>query len=118
MAREELDGAEEVTQYGTVWPDTRFKCRPEPSVEALSLIRGRASVEEAVTLVTRGRRWKRGGDAVRYTTVGILRVAGFDPYVDNPDKNPWHVRVESPGPWDDHVCQRWDGCFSDPTQGE
>jgi hypothetical protein len=105
-----------VTQYGNV-REGGFRKTPREGVErAVSVIRGRLSVDEATRLVRR--RGTRPGDAVRYGRVGSLRGAGFAVLRDPVLLNPEHCLVEYPDEWDEHVASAFDGCFEAPPVRE
>lgn len=105
--------AEDVlTQAGG--PKFPKKLRPLRGEKGLSLILGRSSVSEAVSLAFG--RGVRKGETVRYTTVGRLRDAGFWPCRWPVPKNLHHVLVQFPGEWDDSVTRAFEGCFDETRE--
>jgi hypothetical protein len=108
---EELDDDQVLTQYGTA--SDGFRCQPRWSKEdALSLIRGRLSGEEASRVVRRGRLLGEGRDLARYTSAGTLRRAGFEVLHTPTRLNPDHVSVRFKDDWDEEVCDAFDDAFS------
>jgi hypothetical protein len=105
-----------VTQYGNV-REGGFRKAPRQGVErAVSVIRGRLSIEEATWLVRR--RWARSGDAVRYGKVGTLQGAGFSLSSEPVPLNPEHCLVDYPDVWDERVASQSDRCFETPLVRE
>jgi len=67
--------------------------------------------------VRHGRREFFPWDAVRYTTVGRLRDAGFRVESTPSRMIPNHVSVQYDGDWTDDVAKRFDDCFDQPAGG-
>lgn len=111
-----LSAEDQVTQYGNV-REGGFRKAPRSGVEeAVSVIRGRLSVEEATRLVRR--RGARPGDGVRYARVGDLQAARFSVRRDPVPLNPEHCLVDYPDEWNEQVASRFDGCFEAPLVRE
>lgn len=86
------------------------RLREEMGEKAMSLLRKRMTVEDAVCQAFR--RGSTETDAVRHTSVGRLEDAGLRVIWDGRG-HPNHVSVESQGLWDDDVAEKFDRCFED-----
>ena len=121
-----IEGDEWLTQYGNrrnPIGGRPFKNRPpEPErINALSLIRGRLTVEEATPLVRTSRSRPSPGSGVRYTTAARLKQEGFVARHTGNRNNPHHVSVtclDETHVWTDDDGKRFDSCFEQPTWGE
>jgi hypothetical protein len=114
-----------LTQQSWSPPDFRNKPRMERETAISMLIGEQWTVEDACKYVTGGRlmsQRKLAGAALRRTTAGKLREAGFA-VVHTPGviKDGPHVSVVWPGddpleyqavPWTDEVSARFDACFA------
>ncbi len=108
-----LGDHETLTQYGSL-SYGGFRCRPRPSDhDGLSLVRGDVGVHEAVRLVVK--RLPATGDAVRTTTAGELRHAGFEVTSTPTKRNKNHVSVNCAdrGDRDDDRVASFDQCFGE-----
>jgi len=94
-----------------------FRTAPRPHERDVSLLAGRLTVREAAMAVRHGRREFFPWDAVRYTTVGCLRDAGFLVQSTPSRMIPNHISVEYDGHWTDDVVKRFDHCFDQPAGG-
>jgi hypothetical protein len=116
----ELGADEVLTQYGNrTYPRGQpFRNRPRPGKEtAISLIRGRLSVDEVFRVVNRGTDKAYDDDGARYTTVGELRAAGFRVGATPSRLIPGHVSVtlDDETAWTDDVCVTFSACFTEPA---
>jgi hypothetical protein len=114
-----LHERETLTQYGRRDGEPAFRRAPRTGLDQgdISMIAGDVTVEQATALV-RSRLVEGHPDhAVRFTTVGALRSAGF--LVENtPTRmNPEHVSVTWPGDWTGDVCERFESCFTNDVDG-
>ncbi|MEU8175887.1 hypothetical protein AB0C14_23655 [Microbispora hainanensis] len=124
--RERIEDEEILTEYGN--KDRPVKGRPfkdEPVkpqvVNAVSLMRGKLTVDEAVRCFPNSRSRAVSGEGVRYTTAGTLRQASFRVKFTPSQWNPLHVSVEnldSKRPWTDDDRDRFNACFGDPEWKE
>jgi hypothetical protein len=116
--KRKLRRAGRLTQYGRAFErHDSFAGRPEPGQTDLSVIRGRASIGKAAQLVAE--RALQPGDAVRHTTVGCLRDAGFT--VEHTPREggfPDHCSVKGPDVWDDEVERRFNECWDEIRRQE
>jgi hypothetical protein len=113
-AQLQLDDDAVLTQYGVLTDPVPFRKAPRWQTEnAVSLTVGQLTVEQMLPLVSRGRPRMRVGAAVRHTTVGTLRQAGFTVERRPTKKNPDHVGVTSRSHWDDQVAKTFNECFSE-----
>lgn len=120
----ELADEEVVTQYGQISRTgvDDFKDRPvrPDRVNGLSMFRGKGSVKDLVARVAR-KRAVRDTDAVRHTTVGLLRNAGFAVHRAPSPGFPEHLCVtllDEDAEWTDDDAKRFDGCFTEKIWGE
>lgn len=117
---DELGDDEPVTQYGSANTDPHFFTKPKPNSrrpDAMSLIRGRLTPEEA-TLVVTGRQARPGVDLARYARIECFREKGFDVRHTPSPMNPDHVSVITrEDEWTDNVAERFDKCFEGETDG-
>ncbi len=84
------------------------------------MLAGRLSPDEAARIVSR-RPGAVSGEGVRYTTVGRLRMAGFEVKATPTRRIKEHMSVimEGSQPWTDAVAARFDSCFEgDPVWKE
>ncbi len=87
---------------------------PPRREKALSMILGDADVEEATDIRFGGIRSHYEQYAVRHTTAGALRKAGFKVvHTGNYPGNPYHVSVYPRGPWGSDEALSFDGCFQE-----
>lgn len=124
--RERIGYDEILTEYGS--RDRPIKGRPfkdEPAkpqlANAISLMRGKLTVDEAVGYFPNRRAPASAGEGVRYTTAGTLRDASFRVKFTPNGWNPVHVSVEnldSKRPWTDDDRDRFNACFGDPEWKE
>jgi hypothetical protein len=116
----ELQADHVLTQYGVRLPVGRqfrvdFHRAPRPHERDLSVLAGHLTPRQAAMLVRQEfLSWR---EAVRYTTVGCLRDAGFRVRSTPSRGIPNHVSVEYDGIWtdDDGVAKRFDDCFGPAT---
>src|SRR5829696_1257667 len=113
-----------LTQFGMRSPalpsgrgPANFRMAPRPHEQDVSLLAGRLTTREAAMAVRHGRREFFPWDAVRYTTVGRLRDAGFRVESTPSRMIPNHVSVQYDGDWTDDVAKRFDDCFDQPAGG-
>ncbi|GLX03775.1 hypothetical protein [Microbispora sp. NBRC 16548] len=125
--RGERIGDEEIlTQYGN--RDRPVKGRPfkdepvKPQVaNAVSLMRGKLTVDEAVRCFPNRRSAAAPGEGVRYATAGTPREALFRVRFTPNSWNLVRVSVEnldSKRPWTDDDRDRFNACFGDPEWRE
>jgi hypothetical protein len=109
-----------LTQLDNAEGGFRLAPRPNRAELGLSMMIGRLSAEQMMSLVARRR--LADGRAVRYTTAGTLRGSGFAVLhtpgrsSDRPHASivwpipggPWNPAV----PWDEDVQKRFDSCFN------
>lgn len=100
-----------VTQFGTTqW----FKdCPPSPEIWELSLQIGRHPPEEMAKRV--GRRPNNKSDRSRWTSVGMLKEAGFTVFgLHHDPEDPDHVSVALTKrlPWDEETGKAFATCFT------
>jgi hypothetical protein len=105
-----------LTQYGRSYQrkGDDFDSRPEDEQQGLSLIRGKVSIEQASQLVRE--RGLQPGDAVRHTTVGCLKDAGFEVRHSPLRGFRDHCSVKWPNLWDDEVERRFEECWNEPIR--
>jgi hypothetical protein len=121
-----IKGDEWLTQYGNKLSPLGgrpFKNRPPnpERVNALSLIRGRRTLDEAARLVQTARSAPSPGSGVRYTTAARLIQEGFRARHTGTSNNPHHVSViylDETHIWTDDDSERFDACFDQPIWGE
>lgn len=119
-ARERLEDDQALTQYGNKqYPKGGPPFRKQPREKdqgGISMTKGRVSPGEAHRFV--GLQAPRGGDGVRWTTVGTLRAVGFQVEPKPSQANPNHVRVTPEGGvmWTDQHAELFDGCFTEASQ--
>jgi hypothetical protein len=97
-----------LTQYGR--HSDGFRRRPRSHETAVSLIRGRLTVAEAVRVVL----WAESvteDDRVRYARAAALLEHGFDVLLTPTRRNADHISVVWNGDWDDDVARAFDSCF-------
>jgi hypothetical protein len=119
-SRDHLDDEQVLTQYGNVrrpkgGPPFR-KLPREKDQGGISMIAGRVAPGDAHRYV--GLQAPREGDGVRWTTVGILRKAGFRVQRKPSAANPNHVRITPAGEtvWTERHAEFFDGCFTEEPQ--
>ncbi len=126
----EIADDEVVSHYGTPgWPGWdpedvpegerdgfRGIPRPERNESGMSVQLGRLTPAEMVELMMG--RSPRPHDAVRHTTAGKLREAGFVITHAPTRFHPEHATVEFPGEWTQDVVESWHDCFGPPTVHE
>jgi len=116
---EELADDVVLTQYGNraYPPGEPFRHQPREGKEReISLMAGRMGLDDAARTVNRHRReGAHPDDGVRYTTVGLLRAAGFRPAHTPSRLMSNHVSVSLAGEedWTDAVGVRFDQCFTE-----
>jgi hypothetical protein len=136
---EPIQDDEWLTQYGRRLPDgtpdfftsptaPEFvrpeRCGRRPTANAMSVLRGRRTVEEATQAVCR--RAARGGDGVRYATAGAFRGRNFTVEPDPTARMPEHSQVANldiTRPWtsdgsEECDARRFDGSFGEPIWWE
>ncbi|MFG3681818.1 hypothetical protein ACGF5H_17110 [Micromonospora chalcea] len=112
----ELRDTTELTQFGDAEAGFRNRLRASLGETEMSLLMGRQNAIAASLLITKG---QYSLAAVRYTTAGALRRAGFE-VVHTPTRgNPLHVSVfpqigtHGPTEWTDTMATSFDMCFSE-----
>ena len=101
-----------------------MRCGRRPTANAMSVLRGRLTTEEAVQAVCR--RAAKVTDGVRYARAGIFRDKGFTVEPDPTARIPEHSQVANldiSRPWTDdgsRECDasRFDGSFEEPVWWE
>jgi hypothetical protein len=118
---EHLDDHLPLSQYGSSTrpkggPAFRSSPRDGKDNDGISMSRGRLSAEQAHSVV--GLQAAREGDGVRWTTVGILRSAGFVVTAKPTQGNPNHVVVSlaSGDAWGNQHATRFEECFTEDPQ--
>jgi hypothetical protein len=133
---EPIRDEEWLTQYGrrgpdgspnfTIVPTNPDLVRPpylgrQPTANAMSVLRGRKSVEEATRTVCRRR--ARAGDGVRYAQAGTFRAEDFTVNPDPTPRSPDHSQVANldiSRVWTndgskDCDASRFNKCFGEPA---
>lgn len=78
----------------------------------MSMLLGDMTIKEATDLRFRSERPNYGPFAVRTTTAGALRKAGFRvEHTGSYPGNPYHVSVKSAGEWGATEAAAFDACF-------
>ncbi|MEU7004791.1 hypothetical protein [Nonomuraea sp. NPDC046570] len=100
-----------------------FKDHPvRPDIKnAVSLMRGKLTVDEAVANFPNRLAVAREGEGVRYTTAGALREQEFRVEYTPSEWNPSHVSVENLDArreWTDDDSARFNECFGEPEWKE
>lgn len=110
-----LEDETELTQFGESGSGFRNRLREGLGEAEMSLLLGRQTERAAALLITRDAQTPA---AVRYTSAGALRNAGFE-VVHSPTRgNPLHISVfPPPGPrgpvqWNDTLAATFDRCFT------
>ena len=106
---------------GNVRPE---RCGRRPTADAMSVLRGRRTVEEATQSVCR--RGARAGDGVRYALARTFRDKNFTVEPDPTARRPEHCQVANldiSRPWTDdggEECDasRFSGSFGEPVWWE
>jgi len=99
--------------HGTFRFRNRLRADKEPPELDMSLILGEVTPNEAGAIRFRGPRTAKdlSRDAVRTTTAGTLRAAGFVVFHTPRRLNRRHVSVYRDEQWDDVVAMKFDRCF-------
>jgi hypothetical protein len=100
------------------------RCGRRPTANAMSVLRGRRTVDEAAQAVRR--RGARSGDGVRYATAGTFRGRGFTVEPDPTVRIPEHAQVANldiTRSWTDDGSEecdaaRFGGSFGEPVWWE
>jgi hypothetical protein len=99
-------------------PDTvrPARCGRQPTANAMSVLRGRRSVEEATQAVCR--RAPRAGEGVRYARAGTFRGKNFTVEPDPTPRSPDHCQVANldiTRPWTDDGSEQCDATRFDSS---
>jgi hypothetical protein len=124
--RKKIADDEILTEYGDRERPVNGKpfkdCPVKPHIKnAVSLMRGKLTVSEAVANFPNRGSGVRKSEGVRYTTAGALREHGFRVEYTPSEWNQVHVSVENLDAkrlWTDDDSARFNACFGEPQWEE